>query len=352
MLPFRLQRWWDQAGLPALPEEGRAPCSACPQCPEGGPGEGRPSALATFDPRSKCCTYLPLLRNFQVGAILAEPEATSVLGRDTVEARIDAWRAVSPLGLLWPEEYSRAYAEDGERDFGRRQELRCPHYIEQDGLCGVWRHRNATCSTWFCRYERGEVGRNLWRAVRELLDVVEDVLMWWALEAVGVDAELRARLASGDAALRLERGPVDEEARRQAWGGWVGRERALYLACHEAVEGLGWADIRRVGGARLAARLDEVQDALADHGNLRLPPFLGPGQVSRAHEDERSRWFHGYKAYDPVEVPRAAWDRVVAGGVLPTEELRRRLAEAMGAPVDDQLLRTWVDRGILRAALP
>ena len=44
MLPPRLQRWWDASGLPALPEEGRAPCGACPQCPGG----GGPAALATF----------------------------------------------------------------------------------------------------------------------------------------------------------------------------------------------------------------------------------------------------------------------------------------------------------------
>ena len=348
-LPQRPQRWWEEAGLGPLPAEARAPCSACPQC--AGVDPAVPTALATFDPRTKCCTYLPLLRNYQVGAILADPDPAMAVGRAPVEARIDAARAVSPLGLLWPESYSKAYTE-GQRDFGRRQELRCPHYIEEGGLCGVWRHRNATCSTWFCRYERGEVGRNLWRAVRELLDTIEEVLMWWALEAVGLPAAARERLAGADAALRLEAGPLDEEARRRAWGDWFGRERALYLACHAAVERLAWADVRRIGGRRVEARLEELQAAIDDHANLRLPPFLGPGQVERAHEDDIYRWLGGYRAYDPVAVPRPAWDRIVAGGVLPTEDMRRRLEQAIGAPLDDAALRDWIDRGILRAALP
>ncbi len=348
-LPPRAAAWLASAGVPSsgtgsLPAEGRASCDACPQCPNG-PAE-LPRALATFDPRSKCCTYLPLLRNFQVGAILADPDPGLGLGQASVRARVAARRAVTPLGLLWPTSYTQAYDEDNERDFGRRQDLRCPHYIEQGGLCGVWRHRNATCSTWFCRYERGAVGRRLWQQVHRTLEVIEDVLMWWAVDAVGLEPAVREALACGSPTVRLEEGPLDDEAVAACWGARAAEQEAWYIACHRAVEALRWPDIRRIGGGRLTEAIDELHEALEDHENRKLPPFLAAGDLSVALEEGGVSWVYGYRAYDAVPVPSGALASARALGPVPTAQMAGALS------VDDAALRRLIDLGVLKAQLP
>jgi hypothetical protein len=350
-LPPLLDGWMREALGAPLPAEGRAPCHACPQCAST---EALPTALATFDPSTKCCTYLPLLRCFQVGFILADDDSAVAAGRATVQARIDARMAVTPLGLLWPASFARAYDEGQEDRFGRRRDLRCPHYLaDQGGQCGVWRHRNATCSTWFCRYERGDLGRTYWRALYALLDHAEDALMWWCVDRLDVGAEARALLASGDGPRgRLDGdAPIDDAAYAAVWGRWAGREAAFYLAAAELVRPLRWGEIAEIGGARLAALREEVDLAGEDLRPTRLPPFLSAGAWRDGVDDGAARWIYGYRAYDPVAVPTEAVPVLAAAAGWTPAELTERLTH-VGVAVDEPTLRAWVDRGVLRAALP
>jgi hypothetical protein len=350
-LPLRFARWWSEAGLPALPEEGRATCSRCAQCADT---SDLPVHLATFDPRSKCCTYLPLLRNFQVGAILADPDPALAFGRDTVRARIGSQVACTPLGLLWPASFTTAYEEDADRDFGRRVELRCPHYVEAGGLCGIWRHRNATCSTWFCRYERGDVGRRLWRAVREALDTIEDTLMWWVVRELGLDEAVVQRLGSGRVGTRLELANPTPEDVRAAWGDWADRQERWFLEAHARVEALTWLDVRRIGGGRVRAALEELEAALEDHDNLALPPFVAigaPHEAPAGVAPSAFAWVHGYRAYDPIRLPAEVWGALRTLEVIEASEaaaLVRSDVDADGRAT----LRRLLDHGVLRGALP
>jgi hypothetical protein len=340
-----------------LPSESRAPCASCVQCPGSAAADlpvARPDRLATFHPETRCCTYLPLLRNFQVGATLADADAALAPGQASVRARIARRVGVTPLGLLWPASFDRAYGEDNLRDFGRRVDLRCPHYLhEAGGLCGVWRHRNATCATWFCRYERGEVGRRLWRAVQGLLDAAEEILAWWAVEEGGLDPACRDRLWGGGPEGRLDGDlPVTDERYVAVWGAYVGREEAWYRQAAARVDALAWDDVRRIGGGRLSERLDALHDALDDHGNLRLPPFLDWGEPSEVAREAGVGWWDGYRAYDPVPLPEEVEAALREGGVGTPAEVAGRVAARTGAAPAGDELRAWLDRGVLRAALP
>lgn len=332
-----------------MPEEPRASCAACPQCDGTAASEALPAALRTFDPVSRCCTYLPVLRNFQVGAALADPSAP---GRASVQARVAAGVAVTPLGLLWPASFARAYDEGQEDRFGRRRELRCPHHLD-DGRCGVWAHRNSTCSTWFCRYERGDVGRRYWGAARRLLDLAEDAVGWWCVEQLDVGDEALALLRSGDGPRgRLDGdAPIDEAARRRVWGRWHGREEALYAAAWALVADVTVDDLRRIGGGRLREAAEDVALAADDLTPRRLPPFLRWTGPSVAHEEPHQRWVHGYRAYDPIPVPVAALRALDGASGVDVDALRRDLTAA-GVHDVDGLLRRLVDHGALVAALP
>ncbi len=161
-------------GYPASgpdPAEQNSTCDRCAMLPPAGKQGGANELY--FSPATKCCTFLPELANFLVGRVLGETNAESAAGRATVEARLDKGLGVSPLGLLRTPMYSLLY-RTSPGSFGHARSMRCPHYLEEGGRCGVWRHRESTCATWFCKYGRGEKGRAFWERLHDVLVASED----------------------------------------------------------------------------------------------------------------------------------------------------------------------------------
>lgn len=214
-------RWTIEAIGTLPPAELLSTCHDCVQVREG-----------EYHPATKCCTYLPTLRNFQVGALLDDPQV-SAAGRASVEARIAAGRGVTPYGLEGPNWFDAL--DYRGNSFGRDPALRCPHYLES-GDCGVYQHRNATCSTWFCRFDRGEASWDFWSALHSFLVDIEDTLANWAIDELG------------------------------AADGFGGKDpRAFYRACTMAVGFLTWDQIRTLGGDRLdalASRTRQLHETL------------------------------------------------------------------------------------------
>src|SRR5260221_469601 len=82
--------------------------------------------------------------------------------------RVASRVAVDPMGVHPPAAYTLLY-DRARGAFGRASSLRCPLYDAPTGACTVWRHREATCSTWFCKYVAGADGRQFWTAVKTYL---------------------------------------------------------------------------------------------------------------------------------------------------------------------------------------
>lgn len=205
------------------PPETAATCDNCAMLPK--PGEAR---LPThYNARTKCCTYLPMLHNFLLGKILADESAEFKKGKATVVKRLEDGDGLTPLGLYAPAEYLERY--DPGVKFGHDLTLRCPHYLEEEGgLCGVWLHRESTCSTWFCKHSTGDLGRDFWReGVGPLLRTTELSLASWA-------------------AVQLDAGPSD-------WGPWQGKPRQLFAECSKLVEPLTWTQIEEICGDEVKA---------------------------------------------------------------------------------------------------
>jgi hypothetical protein len=352
-LPLLYERWMREALSAPVPEEGLATCSQCVMCP--GNKVGRPHSVATFNPATKCCTYLPTLRNFHVGQILADPEPAMQAGQRSVRARIEAQIGVTPLGLLWPASFETEYDQARDRDFGRRVDLLCPHFVDRDGgLCGVWRHRNAICSTWFCRYERGEKGQTYWEALRELLDTAEEILAWRCIEDLDVGAQARALLEDGDNPCATLDGsePVTEAMRRVTWGRWFGRELEFYQRAGELISALSWRDVAAYGGARLQRKVEAVEEAIEDLHGRRLPPFVEGGAITVITEADDGAWVRSYRAYDAMFLGREVLEVVQGLRAIDLDDLRERLEDRLGAPVADQVLRHYLDVGLLKPSLP
>lgn len=371
-LPPLYARWMSELlGAPA-PAEPHATCSDCAMTPGVEPDREWTEPVF-FAPATKCCTLVPLLPNYLVGQILADgdPHPAAVAGRRSVEARIAARSAVTPLGLGRTLGFSLHYRHHTER-FGRSVALRCPHYVEEGGLCGVWRHRAATCATWFCKYERGATSVRFWSALEELLLLVEQELAFSCARTLGfAQRQLEVAFESATMTLGTKRGvfsahvldgalagPGSTRAQlggRSAtehealFGPWTGREVELFVAAGELVQGLRFADVEARSEGRLAGAITRARAA---HRAL-LAPVLPERLASRAAEVPLVQLGRGraivdsYRAHDPREAPSALLAALVAFDGRPTEEALAAIERAARLRLTPELLRRLVDLGVL-----
>ncbi|MBI2900855.1 MAG: hypothetical protein HYY17_11780 [Planctomycetes bacterium] len=361
-----LYRSWIGGLLPGpIPAESEAGCGDCAMCAApsrrrsrrfGGAGAGpvRPIRIRStgagamapgdssrfFRPETKCCTFLPALPNFLVGAVLDEPDPASASGRASVEQRIDALLGATPVGLLQPPAYARRYA-GGKEFFGRDPSMRCPHFLAEGGRCGIWRHRESTCATWFCKHVRGALGRTFWAALHGLLAAAETGLARFCVmeEDVGREALLHAVATQGERAVPA--------TRRVLWGRWAGREREYYRRCGARVASLSWDRIERICGVPLSIRVRLAREA---YGDLVSRREFGPLKVGafdvRPLDRDRSRVW-AYSPFDPLDVPRSLLGVLREFDGRPTREVLAAIRRRHGLALGRGLVRKLADFGIL-----
>jgi len=349
-LPLLYGPWIEALLGGAVPAEAAASCDRCAMLAQPG---SRTDGDLFFDPRSKCCTYVPSLPNFLVGRILRDRSPESAAGRASVEARIEAGVGVTPAGLAQPPVYGLRYRSAADA-FGRSVALRCPHYLADTGTCGIWRHREAACATWFCKYDRGAVGLRFWTALRRLLESIERSLVAHCVLALDPGVGAIERLVASprpDADPRLSATDLDEVAdahrQRLAWGRYAGREREFYEASARLVENLTWSEVTRLTGAevRLAATpVKATYDALRSDA---LPSRLrvAPVEITPLGAD-RLR-MTSYRAYDPLVIPKALGDALHHFDGRPTRSALAAIARDNGLDVERAVVRRLVDFDVL-----
>ncbi len=340
VLPPHALHWLSSALPGPLPQERRATCDRCVMCEP---------PTQRYRPDIKCCSYLPDLPNFLVGAQLADARAEPV-ALASIRRRIAAGAGVTPLGLGRTRLFDSIY--DPSESFGRAPGLLCPHFVAHDMSCGVWRYRNGVCATWFCRHDRGVVGLRLWESVRSLLTLVEESLATYALLEVGFEGPELAALA----AWRATRGPPAAEelggapdpARLATWGAWSGKEEALYRACAAAVYPLPWAEVLRIGGAPVAAAHRVACFRWRELVYRELPAVLLGAPVEVLSRSAEAVVLVAYSPSDPVEVAPRVYDAIHAL-VGPTASLFDRFEAATGESLPKDTLWRLIDAGVLVA---
>jgi hypothetical protein len=342
-LPPLYAPWIEEVLGGPVPEERHATCSACAMCRPTN-ANAATASLTEFDPEIKCCTYVPTLPNFLVGMVLEDDDPAAAAGRESVEQRIAAGIGVTPLGLQTDPRYALIYKHAGGPLFGQPGGFRCPHYQREGGLCGIWRHRNAVCATWFCKHERGAVGRHFWDAVRRLLTMMERHLALWAA------TELGEELAGLGPALlpyfATTLGPATNP-----WGpGWVARSPDFYRASAGLVAPLTGSEVRDIGGPELLVIAGQVRAAYGALQNDSMPAYLRLAAVGSCLRADGRHAVPGYSPHDmpilPEPVARAL-DRF--DGRNPTEQVCEELSRECGTPIDRPAVLRLVDFGVLNA---
>ncbi|MDP2304612.1 MAG: hypothetical protein Q8P18_01125 [Pseudomonadota bacterium] len=345
-LPPLYARWMDALLGGHIPKETRATCSNCAMAPPA----GEPMGPGQFDPTTKCCTYVPRLPNFLVGAVLADEDPDNAPGRATVEGRILAGVGVTPLGLARPPAWDLLYRHGVVRSdtaFGRTRSLRCPHFLA-DGRCGIWRHREGVCATWHCRNDRGAVGLAFWEALGGLLGVLERSLSYDAVLALGLEGPalrhlLDAPQPADGPALDGRQSPA---ARRAIWGGWAERERELYVATAARVERMNWSEVRRIAGPEGEAHAQLVLQAWQALVWAETPARLQLARLGSVEIGAETTAIVTHRGYDPIEVPSKLLPFLARFDGRPVELVRAEL-DAEGATVDGAVVQRLVDWGVL-----
>jgi len=339
-----------------IPSEPKATCHDCAMC--RAPAEVAPANDAVFfDPRSKCCTYMPVLWNFLVGALLDDDSAEAAAGRRTVEARIAAGVAVTPLALERPPAYSVLYSHILEA-FGRAQSMRCPHYLEEaGGLCGVWRARESTCATWFCKHERGAVAKRFWEELHRLLQVTEREVATWCVAELDVGTEALAAIfpfptrPPGPVTGADFDGEATPERRKLVWGKWAGREQAFYREAGRLAGALSWADVVSLGGAEVRTAVQLTEAAFEKFTTPRLPERLRARSFRLTPTPLGGALAAAYSPADPLELSPEVLEILSYFDGRSTRAARQTIARELGYAVDTALLLKLVDFGVLEDAL-
>jgi Fe-S-cluster containining protein len=324
------------------PTEQKATCASCAMCPPKDAGSGSASASADvtyFRPDTKCCTFEPRLPSYLVGAILADERPDMAEGRRRVRAKIAARVGVTPQWLAPPAKREVLFGAAWRNAFGRSLLLLCPYYEREHGLCTVWRHREAVCSTFFCKYDAAADGEQFWKSVRGLVGYVERVVSLHATIAL-----LPGYAPPPDRGLTLE--DLEDQPPREAdyaalWGPWVGREEELYLQAYERVRGLDRQGFRALLADAEYARRAEVMTA-AHHKltSSALPERLAPRPDLAARPTEGGVLVTTYSRYEPLLLTEALHEVVQAfGGGGTVAEVRERLLRDEGIDVPEELLR-------------
>jgi hypothetical protein len=353
-LPPLYAGWMAELLDGGIPVETEATCESCAMCGSG-VGAAAPGQVR-FDPRTKCCTYLPTLPNFLVGAVLADEDPAAAPGRRSVGERIARGIGVTPLGLARTRTYDVLYDAAGMAGFGRNLTLRCPHYVDATGGCGIWRHRNSVCTTWFCKHGRGVVGERFWGRLRSLLAAIEHDLSLWCVLELGLEAEAVARLIAPTSPGPDRTVPVDDLDGRPdpqlaaVWGSWHERKEELYVECARRTAAMTWADVARVSGPKVALA---AQVARAAHRELTDEGLPSRAWAAAYHATVAGRdtvRLRTYSSFDPIELPRELLDVLPSFDGRPIDDVLHELEAELGISLTPALVRRLLDFAVLVGA--
>jgi hypothetical protein len=357
-LPELYARWTRELLGADPPGEPKATCDDCAMCVKD--SGTLPTSVYFFRPELKCCVYMPRLPNFVVGKALADDGP----GTPSVEERL-AGAAASPLGLGRDPSYE-LLLRNSVNAIGRAEALRCPHFVpEADGKpgsggCGIYGNRDATCSTWFCRHERGAVGGAFWRALRQLLSTVERELALWSAVELGLAPEqLENALPNSPDEEHLPRpkpdaasfdGPLPGSRRKALWGRWVGHESDFFKACAARVSALSWEDVIVICGPDVRVRAEVVRARHKATLSFTLPKRLVVGSFEVVGSREGGVRAVTYSSLDAIDLPSALFGLLPLFDGRPTDDVLAQLKDTYGVEVEPAFLQQLVDWGVLAAA--
>lgn len=322
-----------------IPPETAATCSDCAMISPTHAGE----LVRSFSAKSKCCTHYPNLANYLAGGLLRSTGSALAVGRRRIRQRIHKRIGVAPQGILRPQKYMLLQRNTDRGAFGRSELLICPYYRTDKGTCTVRPFRNATCNTWFCKYNAGHDGMAFWTALRRYLKAAEDALAKYALRELGWQAGRIGDLRGPDRILTIEElddKPPAEDAYRDLWGDWAGREEELYRETYAVIAALSHEGFERITGISHALMLEEIRQRHKDVISPALPAALKRNPRLWVEKLDEDRYVLSVDpGPDPLEVSGRLYRMLdFFDGRRSNEEVLALIQEHVGAAPTQELM--------------
>jgi len=357
-LPDLYAKWMEDALGSELPAEPRATCHDCVMCKGAAP----PAEVARevrFSPNVKCCGYVPLVPNYLVGQIIQDHSDDVQFGRTQLLERLKNRVGATPFGMVVDAHSARIYDRIVAQDqFGRDDSFLCPYYNKDEGLCGIWRHRNAVCSTYFCKYERAALGTRFWLSVRNLLLYVERELATYCVFKLGVDQSAVNELFDANGHPRAlkdmhtyledDKGRMDNAVARLLWGQWYDKEETFYGACADLVGDLPWSSVLHIVGTQTSVLTNHARQAFERLRTRRVEDVLCMSTFTIESASADDVFIENeYTKFDPLRLSRAVLDALPAFDGRPTVEVMQELGRDKGVVIEPSLLHTLIDHQAL-----
>lgn len=227
--------------------ETKATCDSCAMARPKNRGE------IFYESHLKCCTFYPFLPNYAIGALLSQPSQASVTALESIRRKIKNREYSLPLGLVAPPSYQVPFNHRKENEFGQREDWLCPYFDKQKQNCGIWRHRGAVCTSFYCKSSFGAKGQRFWGELSNYLTYVEMALMEEALVMMDFSprqiSDLLGYLNRFEATKsELKSARLPEKKARLLWNGYFDDQEAFFKKSFEIVSNMDRRSYRELMG--------------------------------------------------------------------------------------------------------
>jgi Fe-S-cluster containining protein len=333
-----------------IPKEKAATCSDCAMCVETGE---EISLGIQFSKETKCCTHYPNLSNYIVGALLSSNDPRLKKGQERVHEVIYSKLGIVPLGIRSTRKYN-LLNKQAPNAFGKSRTMLCPFFRKDEGLCSIYPFWNATCNTWFCKYNAGHDGQKFWIALLRYLGHVEKVLTQYVAYKMGFEAR-HIILPKTDMEPWTESDfddqPPDLKIYEKQWGKWAGREEEFYKETYGLILDLSRDDFDRIAGITQEILLKNLEDKHRDLIHPILPKILRRNPKLVVEKTKQGTYIlTSYSPFDPFEVSKRIYDMLdFFDGYRSNKDSCGLILDQLGAEPTEDLLLTLCQFRILTA---
>lgn len=233
-------RLFDREILDFELKETKATCDNCAMAPK------------EYRADLKCCTFEPFIPNYLVGAAF-ESASTAPAALKVIKDKIKKRSLALPIGLSAPVRFQIEFNHREDGEFGNREDWLCPYYSKETQNCGIWKHRGAVCTSYYCKSDAGSKGLKFWKALENYIHYTEMALMEESL--VMLDFSPRQVNACLEYLNRIEgkgweikQDAMPAKLSKQLWNGYDDDPESFYRKTYQRVMNLNKGDFRELLG--------------------------------------------------------------------------------------------------------
>lgn len=227
------------------PEEKKATCNNCAMTEENHKGP------KFYKADLKCCTFEPFIPNFLVGAVLLDKKSQHA--QKVINDKIEKRHYALPIGMTASIRYQLEFMADKENSFGQNPDWLCSYYIQDTGLCSLWKNRGVVCTSFYCKSSYGKKGLDFWNDLSDYLALVEMALMEEALVMLDFSPRQTSTLISY---LNRESGTkkeakswvIPEPLAKELWNGYYNEQVDFYIKSYNIAANLNKKSLNELLG--------------------------------------------------------------------------------------------------------